>query len=228
MSQKARTPLILVANEGGGNGGSILEFPETANGNVAPTVGISDHNGGPRGIAVDSKRFAVTDGPTGRGGGDPGVEAFALDSNGNSGPVKVIECFPTFADTDGVAFDSAEDLYVSDQAQIEIFKPDAINCAKPIGTISEAGAALPSTPTTFFTSPTKREDRSISLPRGQSPVERSRRQQYWTFRSGQRRARRLTQRLRLRLRNAINQRVCWRSDRQRRTSSRDRRVQNRI
>jgi hypothetical protein len=142
---------IMVANEGDGNGGSILEYPETANGNVAPSVAIGDHNGGPRGIALDPKRFAgaldpkrfaVTDGPTGEGGGHPGVETFALDATSGNLPLTAIECFPRFAVTNGVAFDTAGDLYVGTSSTIEIFKPKADNCAKPVSVISEAGTGM--------------------------------------------------------------------------------------
>jgi len=114
----------------------------TANGNVAPSVSIGDHNGGPRGIALDSKRFVVTDGPTGEGGGHPGVETFALDAPSGSAPLTAIECFPRFAVTNGIAVDSARDLYVGTASAIEIFKPNAQNCAKPISVISESGAGM--------------------------------------------------------------------------------------
>src|SRR5579883_2818799 len=43
-AQKATTALILVANEGGGTGGTISEFAEGANGNVAPSSVITDHS----------------------------------------------------------------------------------------------------------------------------------------------------------------------------------------
>ena len=145
-SHKTSAAVILVANEGAGNGGSILEYPETANGNVAPTVSIGDHNGGPRGIALDSKRFSVTDGPTGRGGGHPGVETFALDAMNGSRPITAIECFPEFANTNGIAFDTAGDLYVGAAngtgSAIEVFKPHANSCARPIRAISEPASGI--------------------------------------------------------------------------------------
>jgi hypothetical protein len=141
-SHRTSAAVILVANEGAGAGGSILEYPETANGNVAPTVSIGDHNPGPYGIALDSKRFGVTDGPIGRGGDRPGVETFALDATNGSGPLTTIECFPEFANTNGIAFDTAGDIYVGASSTIEIFKPKANNCANPIRVISESASGI--------------------------------------------------------------------------------------
>ena len=64
-AHKATTALMLVANEGAGMGGSILEFPEAANGNVAPSSVIAKNRGIPGPFAVgfnSTQGIAIADG----------------------------------------------------------------------------------------------------------------------------------------------------------------------
>ena len=56
-AKKTTSALILVANEGGGNGGTFSEFSESANGNVAPTTDIANHNGGPPSVQRKASRL---------------------------------------------------------------------------------------------------------------------------------------------------------------------------
>ncbi len=72
-AHSATTALILVANENTGLGGSIREYAESANGNVAPSTVISNHNGGPYAIA-----FSPSQGI--------GIANGNIDSSGQSGP----------------------------------------------------------------------------------------------------------------------------------------------
>jgi hypothetical protein len=67
-AHKSTSALILVANEGAGLGGTISEFPETANGNVAPSSAISTHTQ-PLAIAFSSKEgIGIADGNINSGG----------------------------------------------------------------------------------------------------------------------------------------------------------------
>ena len=69
--------LILVANENTGLGGSVREYAESANGNVAPSTVIS-HINGPFAIAFSSTEgIGIANGhiDVGRPGRDPNVRA---------------------------------------------------------------------------------------------------------------------------------------------------------
>jgi hypothetical protein len=139
---KAGPPLILVLNEGGGTGGTIGEFPETANGNVAPSSVISSAVGQPFAIAFTSTgkgRIGIADGNLDNSGLD-GVETFAL-SSGNF--LKGISCFRKPSTTRAVAFDSRGSLYVSDTSgdisTVDVFASGANGCEKPQRTISDEG-----------------------------------------------------------------------------------------
>jgi hypothetical protein len=77
-AHKSTSALILVANEGAGTGGTISEFSESANGNVAPSSVITNHNNGPAAIAFSSKEgIGIANGRITSGGQD-GVETFSL------------------------------------------------------------------------------------------------------------------------------------------------------
>ncbi|MGA8534793.1 MAG: hypothetical protein WB615_11835 [Candidatus Tumulicola sp.] len=138
-AHKAPTALILVANEGAGKGGTISEFAESANGNVAPTSVITNHNDGPVAIAFSSKEGIGFANGNINSGGQFGVETFSLAGNFLTG----IECFAKPSSTRGVAFDSTGQLFVSAFTKgarvIDVFKPGANNCAKPKRTISDEG-----------------------------------------------------------------------------------------
>jgi hypothetical protein len=141
--RQATTPLILIANENTGLGGSIREYAENANGNVAPSSVISSGVGQPLGIAFT---------PTGKGriglaGGNldspgmNGVKTYAL-SSGNF--LTGVSCFPKPSQTNAVAFDSTGHLYVSaflpeGGHAVEVFGRGANGCVKPMRTISDAG-----------------------------------------------------------------------------------------
>ena len=138
-AQSATTALILVANEGAGLGGTISEFAENANGNVAPSSVISNHNGGPYAIAFSSKEgIAIANGNL-DSSGQVGAETFGLAG----GILTQITCFGKPDQTNGVAFDSTGRLYVSaflgPTNAIEVFKPGATGCVKPRRTISDEG-----------------------------------------------------------------------------------------
>ncbi len=138
-AHKVTTPLILVANEGAGLGGTISEFAETANGNVAPASLISTHTQ-PLAIAFSAKEgIGVADGNI-NSPGEFGAKTFSLTGDFLTG----ITCFPKPSSTRGVAFDSAGRLFVSASLPeggraIDVFKPGANNCAKPKRTISDEG-----------------------------------------------------------------------------------------
>jgi hypothetical protein len=138
-TQKATSALILVANEGAGLGGTISEFAESANGNVAPSSVISNHNGGPYAIAFSSKEgIAIANGNL-DSSGQVGAETFGLAG----GILTQITCFGKPDQTNGVAFDSTGRLYVSaflgPTNAIEVFKPGATGCVKPRRTLSDEG-----------------------------------------------------------------------------------------
>jgi hypothetical protein len=139
-AHEATTPLILVANEGAGLGGTISEFSETANGNVAPSLVITNHAIGPYGIAFSSKEgIGVSNGPI-DSPGMFGAETFSLTGDFLTG----ITCFPKPSNTRGVAFDSTGQLFLNaflpeGGRAVEVFKPGANNCAKPKRTIADAG-----------------------------------------------------------------------------------------
>jgi hypothetical protein len=168
-AHKATTALILVANEGGGAGGTISEFSESANGNVAPTSVITNHANGPYGIAFSSKEgIGISNGPI-DSGGQFGAETFSLTGDFLTG----ITCFPKPSNTHGVAFDSTGQLFLNaflpeGGRAIDVFKSGANNCAKPKRTISdEGGLAIDST--TFSTSRIARRQRSTSSRRDRPP-----------------------------------------------------------
>ena len=139
-AHKTTSALILVDNEGAGLGGTISEFPETANGNVAPSSVISTHTQ-PLAIAFSSKEgIGIADGNI-NSPGQFGAETFAL-ATGDF--LTGISCFAKPSSTRGVAFDSAGQLFVSaflpeGGRAIDVFKPGANNCAKPKRTISDEG-----------------------------------------------------------------------------------------
>ncbi len=139
-ARRMTTSLILVANENTGLGGSIREYAESADGNVAPSTVIS-HINGPYGIALSSTEgIGIANGNI-ESGGQAGAETFAL-ATGDF--LTGISCFPKPSSTRGVAFDSTGQLFVSaflpeGGRAIEVFKPGANNCAKPKRTISDEG-----------------------------------------------------------------------------------------
>lgn len=138
-AKKTTSALILVANEGGGNGGTFSEFSESANGNVAPTTDIANHNGGPLAIAFSSKEgIALADGNI-NSAGELGAETFSLTGEFLTG----IECFPKPTQANAVAFDSKGQLFVTGVVKggrgIGVFKPGANGCVKPKRTISDQG-----------------------------------------------------------------------------------------
>ncbi|MGA2760003.1 MAG: hypothetical protein ABSF08_06775 [Candidatus Cybelea sp.] len=136
---EAATALILVANENTGLGGSIREYAESANGNVAPTTVIS-HINGPYAIA-----FSSTEGigiATGNiaSGGQAALQTFGLAGDLLTG----ISCFPKPSQTSAAAFDSKGQLFVSaflpeGGRAVEVFAPGANGCVKPKHTISDSG-----------------------------------------------------------------------------------------
>jgi hypothetical protein len=141
----ATTALILVANEGGGAGGTISEFSESANGNVAPTSVITNHNAGPVAIAFSSKEgIGFANGHI-TSGGQFGIETFSLAGDFLTG----IEGFAKNTGTNAVAFDSKGQLFVSASLPksgraIDVFAPGTNNSgsggvAKPKRTISDEG-----------------------------------------------------------------------------------------
>ena len=145
-TQKSAPSLILVANEGAGTGGTISEFAESANGNVAPSSVIVNHSAvpGPFAIAFSSKEgIGIADGNI-QSPGEFGVETFALSAMGNAQPLTAIDCFPKPSETDAVAFDRKGQLFVSaflpeGGRAVEVFAPGANGCVKPKRTISDEG-----------------------------------------------------------------------------------------
>jgi hypothetical protein len=142
-AQKATTALILVANEGAGLGGTVSEFAENANGNVAPSSVIANDIGipGPYAIAFSSKEgVGIADGNL-DSSGQVGAETFALATGER---LTQITCFGKPDQTNGVAFDSTGRLYVSaflpeGGHAVEVFAPGASGCVKPKRTISDEG-----------------------------------------------------------------------------------------
>jgi hypothetical protein len=139
-ARKATTALILVANEGAGLGGTISEFAEAANGNVAPSSVTTTHNQ-PLAIAFSSKEGIGIAGGNIDSPGVLGAETFAL-ATGNF--LTGISCFPKPSQTNAVAFDSKGQLFVSaflpeGGRAIDVFAPGANNCTKPKRTISDEG-----------------------------------------------------------------------------------------
>ena len=143
-AHKATSALLLVLNEGGGTGGSIGEFPESANGNVAPSSVISKDVGQPLAIAFTSTkngRIGIADGNLAHFGGEDGIETFAL----STGDFLTGICgFRKPSTTNAVAFDSSGSNYVSDTSAdistVDVFASGANGCKKPQRTISDEGA----------------------------------------------------------------------------------------
>ena len=143
-AHKATSGLLLVLNEGGGTGGSIGEFPESANGNVAPSSVISSAVGQPFAIAFTSTnngRIGIADGNLDNSGLD-GVETFAL----STGDFKTGICgFTKPSTTYAVAFDSSGNIYVSVESsggsveRVDVFPSGQNNCKPPLRTISDRG-----------------------------------------------------------------------------------------
>jgi len=137
--QKLASAVILVANEGAGTGGSISEFVESANGNVAPSSIVADRVGvpGPYAVAFSKKEgVGIADGNL-DSNGQVGAETIALAT----GEVLTqISCFGKPNQTNAVAFDSTGHLYVTTAGSgVEVFSPGASGCVKPKRTISDAG-----------------------------------------------------------------------------------------
>src|ERR1700733_6804196 len=138
-TQKSGPAFILVADEAAGTGGSISEFAESANGNVAPSAVIANDVGipGPYAIAFSKKEgVGIADGNL-DSSGQVGAETFAL-ATGDI--LTQISCFGKPNQTNAVAFDSTGHLYVTTAgAGVEVFRPGASGCIKPKRTISDAG-----------------------------------------------------------------------------------------
>ncbi|MGA9943689.1 MAG: hypothetical protein WBE79_13410 [Candidatus Cybelea sp.] len=142
-AHKTTSALILVANEGAGTGGTIGEFAESANGNVAPSSVIANPSAipGPFALAFSTKEgIAIADGNI-DSPGKFGAETFAL-ATGDF--LTGIWCFPKPSQTNAVAFDSRGHLFVSAALPdggraVEVFAPGANGCVKPKRTISDAG-----------------------------------------------------------------------------------------
>ncbi len=120
-------------------GGTISEFSESANGNVAPTTVIANHNGGPFAIGFSSKEGIGFANGNINSAGELGAETFSLTGEFLTG----IECFPKPTQTNAVAFDSKGQLFVTGVVKggraIGVFKPGANGCVKPKRTISDQG-----------------------------------------------------------------------------------------
>jgi len=138
-AHQATTALILVANENTGLGGSIREYAENANGNVAPSSVIS-HINGPYAIAFSSTEgIGIANGNI-ASGGQAGLQTFGLAGDLLTG----ISCFPKPSQTSAVAFDRRGQLFVSaflpeGGRAVEVFAPGANGCVKPKRTISDEG-----------------------------------------------------------------------------------------
>ena len=141
-AHKATTALIFVANENTGLGGTIREYAESANGNVAPSTIIS-HVGGPYAIAVSSSQgIGIANGNIDNPGGQSGAETFALNASGDAQPLTALDCLGK-GQTNGVAFDRTGHLYVADASgrskAIDVFAPGATDCMSPMRTIPDSG-----------------------------------------------------------------------------------------
>ena len=142
-AHRATAALILVANEGAGTGGTIGEFAESANGNVAPSSVITNRSAipGPLALAFSTREgIAIADGNI-QSPGEFGAETFAL-ATGDF--LTGIWCFPKPSQTNAVAFSSRGQLFVSAALPdggraVEVFAPGANGCVKPKRTISDYG-----------------------------------------------------------------------------------------
>ena len=125
--------------------GTISEFSESANGNVAPSSVITNHNNGPVAIAFSSKEGIGFANGSITSGGQFGVETFSLAGDFLTG----IEGFAKHTGTNAVAFDSKGQLFVSASLPgggraVDVFAPGTNNSgsggiAKPKRTISDEG-----------------------------------------------------------------------------------------
>ncbi len=135
----ATSALILVANENTGLGGSILEYAESANGNVAPSTVIT-HINGPTAVAFSSTEgIGIANGNV-ESGGQAALQTFGLAGDLLTG----ISCFPKPSHTSAVAFDKKGRLFASaflpeGGRAVEVFAPGANGCVKPKRTISDEG-----------------------------------------------------------------------------------------
>ena len=120
-------------------GGSIREYAESANGNVAPSTVIS-HINGPSAVAFSSTEgIGIANGNI-ESGGQAALQTFGLAGDFLTG----ISCFPKPSQTNAVAFDSKGQLFVSaflpeGGRAVEVFAPGANGCVKPKRTISDEG-----------------------------------------------------------------------------------------
>jgi hypothetical protein len=177
VRKAATSALILVANEGGGAGGTISEFSENANGNLAPASVITNHNNGPLAIAFSSNEGIGFANGNINSGGQFGVETFSLAGDFLTG----IEGFAKPTQTNAVAFDSTGQLFVSaslpkggrasTSSHPELTTRAA--AAKPSRSArSPTRAAWPSTATTFSTLRIAGRQRSTSSRRDQARCKR--------------------------------------------------------
>jgi hypothetical protein len=132
---------IYTANDGGQE---IYIFPAGSNGNVTPKVlgGSNVPLTATEGIAIDRNgEIYVSD------YGANQILIFAAGASGNTAPIRTISGANTGVDEPlGMAFDSANDLYVSngyygsrDNPPIVEFSPTANGDVKPIGTLGIPG-----------------------------------------------------------------------------------------
>jgi hypothetical protein len=136
-AHKATAALIIVANENIGLGGSVLEYAESANGNVAPSTAIT-HINGPTAVAFSSKEgIGIANGNV-ESGGQAALQTFGLAGDLLTG----ISCFPR-SHTSAVAFDTTGQLFASTFSAagraVEVFAPGANGCVNPKRTISDEG-----------------------------------------------------------------------------------------
>lgn len=167
-AQRATTALILVANENTGLGGSIREYAESANGNVAPSTVIS-HINGPYAVAFSSTEgIGIANGNI-ASGGQAAAETFGLAGDFLTG----ISCFPNpvrrapWRSIPG-ASSSLPRSYLRAAAPSKYSRPEQ-TAALNQGVPSPTQAVWPSTATTFSTWRIRRRQRSISFRRDPPP-----------------------------------------------------------
>lgn len=143
MPTASPVPMVVVANRNGTQG--LLEFPPSANGNVAPSssivgsnTGLTSASGGPIAVAVDSsgRLYTADDSTT-----TTSIEMFAPNAAGNVAPVATLSNVPAVG---GMAVDSAGNLYVANWAQnsISVYAPGATGNAAPVRVISGSSTLL--------------------------------------------------------------------------------------
>jgi hypothetical protein len=231
IGNAATTALIVVANEGGGTGGTISEFAESANGNVAPSSVISNHVMDPFAIAFTSKEgigIAERQHRQLRPVRCRNVLALAGDF------LTGIECFANPVRRTPWRSIARANIFVSaflpgGGRAIDVFAPGANKRlqAKPKRTISdEGGLAIDSNNLLYVANSTTA---TIDIfPSGSGTMEA----QIGGSNTGlvapwHGRGRRFAQRLRLRCYDGDDQRVRRRSDRQRRADPHHRRLEHR-